>query len=274
MIDDYPGLQHVAGPDLAAQMAEHALSFGARYENVAVAKVEVDAPGFIIRTREDQKYRCGAVIVCTGGRPRHLGVPGEDEFLGRGVSYCAICDGPFFRGKTVAVAGAGNSAAEGANYLATFADEVRVFSLTPQLTADPILQRRMADQPKITVHYNAAIKEIGGGLTVEWIRVRDLGSQQDQRIPVSGVFVYIGFEPQTKVFPSGIQTDAQGFVVTDSHQQTAVPGLFVAGDIHSHPVRHITNACADGLVAALFAYEHLRDLEAKAQWKIIGPPTQ
>jgi thioredoxin reductase (NADPH) len=270
VVDDYPGFKSIPGTELAERMADHARSFGATFASVTVERIVPDQGRFIVRTSDGSEYRCGAVIMATGGRPRKLGVPGEDEFFGRGVSYCAICDGPFFRDKTVALAGGGDSAAEEAIYLTRFAERVNIISRGPKLTAAPQWQQRVAENPKITVHYNRSVEAIGGGKTVEWLRLRDTQSGAENRLPAQGIFIYIGFEAQLEALPNGVRTDENGLVVTKANMETDVPGLFVSGDIHSHPVRHITAAVADATVAAISAYRYLREAEESGRWKIIG----
>lgn len=272
VIDDYPGFREIPGSELAERMADHAKAFGASFQYGSVERILPGVGQFTVQTSDGTEYICGAVIVCTGGRPRKLGVSGEDHLFGRGVSYCALCDGPFFKNKTVLVVGGGDSAVEEAIYLTRFAKEVHMYVLTPELTAAPQWRQTLAANPKITIHYNTIVREIGGDNKVEWLKIRSTQSGEESRVQADGVFIYVGFEPQLETLPPDVEVDDHGLVVTDENMQTNLPGLFVSGDIHSHPVRHITAAVADATVAAISAYKYLRATEEEGGWRIIGMP--
>jgi thioredoxin reductase (NADPH) len=261
LIEDYTGFKSITGQEMAQVFEEHALEFGARIEYGTVTKIYSDGMDKVVQTEEGDEYRAKAVIVCTGGIARKLGVTGELEFAGRGVSYCAICDGAFFKDQVLAVVGGGDSAVEEATFLTRYATEVLLIHRRDEFRAQKVLQDRAFASDKIKPVLSTVVEEIGGGKVVEWIRVRDLRTGETRQIPVGGVFIYVGFSPNSEVLPESIKKDPLGFVYTDDKMETSEPGIFVAGDVRVQFVRQITNAVGDATVAAIAATKWIEALE-------------
>ena len=258
VIDNFPGIRNVPGFDLARRMVEHARAFGVEIRQATVLEVYSRGLEKAVRTEGGRSYEAGAVIVCAGGGPKKLGVPGESEFAGRGVSYCAVCDGPFFRDKVVAVIGSGDSAVGEGDYLTRFARKVYLISRRDHLLAAPMLRDRLLANPKVEVVWNPVVEEIGGKQSLEWIRTRNLHDGLQRRLSVSGVFVYVGFRPNSQLLHNGVVLDPAGYIITNLEMETTVPGIFAAGDIRSQSTRQIANAVGDATTAAIKAYEYLR----------------
>ncbi|MBI4322351.1 MAG: FAD-dependent oxidoreductase [Chloroflexi bacterium] len=257
LVDNYPGLPNITGAELAAKIESHARDFGVETRRGAVAEIYNRGREKVVRTEDGQLFRAGAIIVCAGGSPKKLGAAGEAKFTGRGVSYCAVCDGPFFRNKVVAVVGSGDSAVGEADYLTRFASKVYLITNRDRLDAVPLLVDRLSANPKVEFVWNTAVKEIGGNRAVEWIVTRDKHTGLEGRLDVAGVFIYVGFRPNSHIFPSGVMLDSGGYVVTGWDMETSQSGIYAAGDIRAQSTRQITNAISDGTTAAIKAYEHL-----------------
>ncbi|MBI2616275.1 MAG: thioredoxin-disulfide reductase [Gemmatimonadetes bacterium] len=266
VIEDYIGFEHILGHELAEKMTKHALKFGAELVTDTVATVEREADGgFVVRTELEKTYRAPAVIVTAGGTPTKLGVPGEKEYAGRGVSYCAVCDGAFFKGEVLAVVGGGDAAVEEADYLTRYAAKVYIVHRRDQLRASAILQQRARSNPKIEFVWNQVVEEIEGeprGVTR--LRLRDTVSGAISTLPVGGVFVFIGFRPNTGIVREHFEHDAQGYMVTDSNMMSSIPGLFAAGDVRVQLTRQITTAVGDATTAAIAVEKYLAERREQA----------
>jgi thioredoxin reductase (NADPH) len=255
-IEDYPGFEAIGGPELAERLERQARKFGVELTMDEV--VEVASQGDWKRVvGEAASYTAGAVIVAAGGKPKKLDVLGEAELAGRGVSYCAICDGPFFQDQVIAVVGGGNTAIEEADYLTKFGKKVYIIHRRDAFRAQPIIQERVSANPKIEVHWNTVVEEIKGQSQVETVVLRSTVGEERWELPVGGVFIFIGFTPNH--IKDHADHDQLGFFLTDERMQTSVPGLFAVGDIRAQPVRQITNATADGTVAAVMAHKYLEE---------------
>jgi thioredoxin reductase (NADPH) len=255
-IEDYPGFEAIGGPELAERLERQARKFGVELTMDEV--VEVASQGDWKRVvGEAASYTAGAVIVAAGGKPKKLDVLGEAELAGRGVSYCAICDGPFFQDQVIAVVGGGNTAIEEADYLTKFGTKVYIIHRRDAFRAQPIIQERVSANPKIEVHWNTVVEEIKGQSQVETVVLRSTVGEERWELPVGGVFIFIGFTPNH--IKDHADHDQLGFFLTDERMQTSVPGLFAVGDIRAQPVRQITNATADGTVAAVIAHKYLEE---------------
>jgi thioredoxin reductase (NADPH) len=255
-IEDYPGFEAIGGPELAERLERQARKFGVELTMDEV--VEVASQGDWKRVvGEAASYTAGAVIVAAGGKPKKLDVLGEAELAGRGVSYCAICDGPFFQDQVIAVVGGGNTAIEEADYLTKFGTKVYIIHRRDAFRAQPIIQERVSANPKIEVHWNTVVEEIKGQSQVETVVLRSTVGEERWELPVGGVFIFIGFTPNH--IKDHADHDQLGFFLTDERMQTSVPGLFAVGDIRAQPVRQITNATADGTVAAVMAHKYLEE---------------
>jgi len=270
VIEDYPGFRRIFGAELAKKMEEHARDFGAQIVSATVTEIRNRSEDKQVVTLEGDRYRAGAVIVCTGGSPRRLRVPGEVEFTGRGVSYCAICDGPFFTDKTIAVVGGGDSAVGEANYLTRFASKVYVINREEELQAAPLLQSQLMANPKVSVISRSVVQEIGGNQTVSWVQIKNLKTGKMRRLNVSGVFIYIGFQPNSDILPKEVLLDEDGYILTDLRMQTSTPGIFAAGDVRAESTRQVTNAVGDATTAAIQAYRYLESIHALAPRKAVA----
>ena len=272
LIEDYTGFKSITGQEMARLFEEHALEFGAEMEYGSVSQVFADGEDRVVLTEEGDEYRAKAVIVSAGGEAQKLGTPGELELAGRGVSYCAICDGAFFKNQVLAVVGGGDSAVEEATFLTRYASKLYLIHRRDEFRAQRVLQERAFVNEKIEVLRSSVVDEIGGNGKVEWIDVRSLKTGATTRLPVGGVFVYVGFRPNSAVFRDPINKDALGFVITDETMETSIPGIFAAGDVRSQYVRQITNAVGDATTAAIAVTRRIEELQHEARSQPEGQP--
>ncbi|HWP36059.1 MAG TPA: thioredoxin-disulfide reductase [Gemmatimonadales bacterium] len=261
LIEDYPGFESILGRELAERMANHARKFGAEFVTDTVEAVRREPSGeFVVTTELGRAYRAPAVILTAGGTPTKLGVPGEKEYAGRGVSYCAVCDGAFFKGEVLAVIGGGDAAVEEADYLTRYASKVYIVHRRDKLRASPIIQQRALANPKIEVIWNKVVQEIEGDERgARRIRLKDTASGEVSALEVGGVFVFIGFTPNTGIIKEHVNHDAQGYLITDAHMMTSIPGLFAAGDVRVQLTRQITTAVGDATTAAIAVEKYLAE---------------
>jgi len=262
LIEDYPAIKSITGSDMATAFEEQIREFGVEVTWGEVAGFEVRGNRRVVKTDDGTEYVAKAIIVSTGGLPRKLGAPGEVEFAGRGVSYCAICDGAFFKNQVLAVVGGGDSAVEEATFLTRYGQKVYIIHRRDEWRAQKLLQDRALGNPKIDPVWNSVVEEIGGESKVEWLRVRNLQTGEESRLEVGGVFIYVGFMPNSQVFGPDFAKDDQGFIITDDKMETHVPGLYVAGDVRSQYVRQISNAVGDATTAAVAATRYIEELDA------------
>ncbi len=268
LIEDYPGIESILGADLAVKMGDHARKFGLdirEFEPVAERGIDVCDGQRVVRLESGGELRAPAVIVAAGGLPRKLGVPGEIEFAGRGVSYCAVCDGAFFKGETLAVVGGGDAAVEEADFLTRYASKVYVIHRRGELRAQPILVERARSNPKIEFILEAQVLAIEGGQKVS--RVRYVQRGEEKELPVGGVFIFIGFVPNSNLLNVHVDHDPAGYILTDSAMRTSVEGIWAVGDVRAQLTKQIATAVGDGTTAAVAASQyisHLRDRERGA----------
>lgn len=267
LIEDYPGFISTTGFELAEKMAEHARKFGLQIDQGTVQQIRLADGLFYTATEEGPEYRSRTVILTAGGVPKKLEVPGELELAGRGVSYCAVCDGPLFREKLVAVVGGGDSAFQEGVYLTRHASKVYIIHRRDEFRASPILQDKARENPKIEFITSAAVDEIGGTHTVEWAKVRSLKSGHQTTLPLDGIFIFIGFSPNSGLFTEHLEHDAQGFLITNDRMETRIPGLYAAGDVRAQLARQITTAVGDATTAAIAAEHYLEDQAFNARAK-------
>ncbi len=270
-LDDWIGEQSILGWELAKKFEDHSKSFGAEYVTATVSCVTRLPDGtFETVTDDGSKYLSPAVIVTAGGTPVKLGIPGEVEFAGKGVSYCAICDGAFFKQHTIAVIGGGDAAVEEADFLTRFAIKVYVVHRRDTFRASRILQERLFANPKIEVVWNSATEEVLGdeqGL-MKGLRIRDVVTGATRVLDATGCFVFIGFRPNTGIIDGHFDHDEMGYVKTDTIMQTSIPGLFAAGDLRSQLTRQVTTAVGDGTTAAIAVEKYLK---SRAEGSVIVP---
>ena len=262
LIEDYIGFESIKGWELAQKMAAHARKFGAELVTDTVTAVRKTADGwFDVETENGQTYRAPAVILTAGGTPTKLGVPGEKEYAGKGVSYCAVCDGAFFKGEVLAVVGGGDAAVEEADYLTRYAERVYIVHRRDQFRASKILQERAFANPKIDVVWNKVVTEIvGDGRKVSQLVLKDTVTGGVTDLTVGGVFVFIGFKPNTGMVNGHVKHDAAGYLITDDRMMTSLPGLFAAGDVRSQLTRQITTAVGDATTAAIAVEKYIAAL--------------
>jgi thioredoxin reductase (NADPH) len=260
LIEDYPGFKSITGHEMAQVFEEQALEFGATIEYGTVTEIYTDGKEKVVKTDEGDEFRAKAVIVCSGGTPRKLGVPGEAELGGRGVSYCAICDGAFFRGQVLAVVGGGDAAVEEATFLTRYASKVLLFHRRDKLRAEQVLQERLFANEKIEVVWNTIVEEIVGEAKVQKLKTKNVMDGTQKEVEVGGIFIYVGFDPTSNIFRDPIKKDEMGFIITDDKMETSQPGIFCAGDVRHQFVRQITNATGDATTAAIAVARLLESL--------------
>lgn len=260
-IENFPGFPGgITGAELAERIQTQAESFGLEVRTLtAASKVAAADGGFAIETGE-QTVHAKSVIVATGAHPRRLGVPGEAEFTGRGVSYCATCDGPLFRDKTVGVVGGGDAAMEEALFLTRFARKVVVIHRRDQLRAAKILQERAFANARIAFSWCCNLTGIKGEQTVQSVELQDVVSGETVALAVDGLFIYIGTLPNTECVADLVELDERGFIVTDDRLTTSVAGVFACGDVRASHLRQVATAIGDGALAAVSAQKHLSEV--------------
>lgn len=260
-VEDYPGILMTTGPELSMLMMEHAQHFGAQVEiGEEVTAVELEGKIKRVRTYSGKTLRAKTVIIATGAAPRTLGVSGEDKLRGRGVSYCAVCDGPFFRDRPVAVVGGGDAAFDEALYLTKYASEVILIHRRDEFRAQRVLVDRARANPKMRFILDTVVETINGEKSLESATLKNVKSGATQELPLGGLFVYIGNIPNTWLFKSYVREDDTGYIEVDESMATRCPGVFVAGDVRKSPLKQIVTAAADGSIAALTADKYLDNL--------------
>lgn len=260
-IENYPGFpEGIAGYGLTDRMAQQTKQFGAEIREVkTVSSIEVAGGKKVVRT-EDAAFDARAIIIATGTEPRTLGVPGEAEFRGRGVSYCATCDAAFFRDKVVAVVGGGNAAVEEAMFLTKFALKVYLIHRRDELRADRILQERILQNPKVEIIWDSHLKKILGNGKVEEIVVENKNTRERTEYQVDGVFFYIGSIPNTVFCEGFVKLDDRDFILTDDRLETSVPGIFACGDCRANHLKQVAVAVGEGALAAVEAGKYIDNL--------------
>ena len=264
LIEDYIGFESVHGFELAEKMTQHALKFGAELVTDAVASVEKRPDGwFTVTTESGDPYEAPAVILTAGGTPVKLGVPGELEYAGKGVSYCAVCDGHFFRGEIVAVVGGGDAACEEAEFLTRYASQVHIVHRRHEFRASKIIQQRVFANPRIEVIWDSVVERIeGNGGAVRHLALKNVKTGATSQLPVGGVFVFVGFKPNTGVVKGHFTHDEGGYFITDANMMSSIPGLFAAGDVRAQLTRQVTTAVGDATTAAIAVSKYLDQLKA------------
>lgn len=256
-IDNYPGFPDgLSGFELAEKMEAHARRFGLNTLTANVVTVDLSKTPKRLILENDDELTCNALILCTGARPQLLGVPGEAEFTGKGVSYCATCDAPFYRNMHVAVVGGGNTAVQEASHLTKFASQVTLIHRRDTLRATRIVQEKAFANDRINFIWNSQVTAIEGEKGVERIRLKDNGGLEST-LAVDGIFILIGVLPNNEMLPLHLLKSENGFIPTDTETRTAVPGVFAAGDIRDKEVRQIVNAAGEGATAVLAAEQFL-----------------
>lgn len=264
-LENYPGFPNgVKGYELADFMSAQLAPYDIKRPLGEVSGVSGSAGAFVVQAEADQdSYETRAIVVCSGVFHKHLGLPGENRLLGHGISYCALCDGNFYRDQPVAVVGGGNSALEESLYLSKIASQVHLIHRRDEFRGAMIYQKKLEQlKDKVIIHRSSVIEELEGEKDLTGLVLRDLKTNDTSSIKVNGLFIYVGFFPVTKFLPDGIETDKQGFLITDTEMRTSVPGIFAAGDVRSKLCRQVITAAGDGATAAQAAFVFLEQLDA------------
>ena len=260
-LENYPAFMKIGGFELMEKFEEHADMFGVqKFPMQEIEFIDLVSSPKIIRTKEAE-FRAKSVIIATGAKPMKLGVKGEEEFVGRGVSYCAVCDGAFYKDKVVAIVGGGNSAVEEAIYLTKFASKVYIIHRRDELRADKIIQDRAAKNEKIEFVLNSVVCEIQGQDLVNNLILKNTKTDEMFNLAVDGVFPYIGITPNVENISGQITQDKAGFIITDETMKTSIDGVFAIGDVRKTPLRQVITAASDGAIAGVYAVKYIESLK-------------
>lgn len=250
-VENYPGFPNgIFGPELMMNMREQAERFGTVIVDDEVIRVDFSKRPFIVTTHSET-YEAESVLICTGASPRKLGIEGEQQFAGRGVSYCATCDGPFFKGEDIVVVGGGDTALEEATFLSKFGKSVKIIHRRESLRGSKILQQKAFENPKIHFLWNSVVADIKGDKKIGTIVIKDINNGKQQILQAGGLFVAIGHEPNTAIFKGQLEMDDKGYIILKSQTKTSVEGVFAAGDVHDYRYRQAVTAAGFGCMAAL-----------------------
>lgn len=266
-VENYPGFpEGIGGAEMVQAFKTQAERFGARVEIDHVSEVDFEGGSpFTVKTRKGTEYLADTVILAVGASPRKLGIPGEEEYVGSGVSYCATCDGFFFRGKDIVVVGGGDSALEEGTFLTRYADSVRIIHRRDELRAGAIMQERARKNEKVSFVWNTVVEEIIGGPPVKQVKVRNVVTDEVELLEADGVFIFIGHDPNNDFLQGKIEMDEDGYVITDDKMMTNIPGVFAAGEIQDPVYRQVATSVGQGTAAAMAANwwleEHADTLE-------------
>lgn len=260
-LENYPAFMKIGGFELMEKFEEHADMFGVqKFPMQEIEFIDLVSSPKIIKTKEIE-FRTKSVIIATGAKPMKLGVKGEEEFVGRGVSYCAVCDGAFYKDKVVAIVGGGNSAVEEAIYLTKFASKVYIIHRRDELRADKIIQDRAAKNEKIEFVLNSVVCEIQGQDLVNNLILKNTKTDEMFNLAVDGVFPYIGITPNVENISGQITQDKAGFIITDETMKTSIDGVFAIGDVRKTPLRQVITAASDGAIAGVYAVKYIESLK-------------
>lgn len=262
-VENFPGFDFVTGPDLSSKMFEHAQKFGAEYKYADIKSIEDEGDIKVLKTGSDD-IKTKTIIIATGAEYKKIGVPGEEELGGRGVSYCAVCDGAFFKERELVVIGGGDSAVEEGVFLTKFASKVTIVHRRDELRAQKILQDRAFKNEKINFIWDTELQSINGESKVEGVTLLDKQTGDKYDFDADGVFVYIGMKPLTKPFEGLDLLNELGYVASNEEMETNIPGIFVAGDVRNKTLRQIVTATGDGSIAAQNAQHYIERLEDEA----------
>ena len=262
-VENYPGFpEGVSGMELMDRMRKQAEYFGAKIITGEAKGLEEYRRMKVLYV-DSEWYEAKTIIIATGTSPKKLEVPGEEEFVGRGVSYCATCDGPFYRGQTVAVVGGGDTAVQEAIFLTKFASKVYLIHRRDKLRAAPILQERFFQNPKIEVIWNTVVERIEGNSSVENLVLKNVKTGEKRNLKVAGVFIFIGIRPNTAFVRDVLDLDLSGFIITNENLETNIPGVYAAGDVRRKSLRQVITACADGAASVFQAQQFIERFHAE-----------
>ena len=260
-LENYPGFSKIGGYDLMEKFEEHADMFGIqKCPMEEIQSVDLTTEIKTVTTLNGE-FKAKSIIIATGPQSKKLGVEGEKEFVGRGVSYCAVCDGAFYKDKVVAVVGGGNAAVEEAGYLTKFASKVYLIHRRDELRADKIVQERAFKNEKLEFIYDTVVNKINGDGVVKSATIENVKTHEVKDLAIDGIFPYIGFEPNADLFTGQVKQDKNGFIMVDEAMQTSVKGVYAIGDVRVTPLRQVITAAADGAIAAVYAGRYIETLE-------------
>jgi len=263
-VENYPGFEEgISGPELVRHMELQAKRFGLEIISGRVVLAEDKGDSKSVRLEDGNECACKAIIIASGAEPAKLEVEGEDKYRGRGVSYCATCDGAFFKNLKIAVVGGGDSAIEEALFLTKFASEVYVVHRRNELRATKILQERLFANPKIKVVWDSVVEKIEGDDFIKGVLLRNVKTQEKNLLNVEGIFIYVGTRPNTEFLPNSIKLNEKGYIMTDDNMAASAPGIFAAGDIRAKLLKQVSTAVGDGATAAFAAERYIEGLSSK-----------
>lgn len=260
-LENYPALGKIGGYDMMEKFEEHADMFNIdKFPMQEIEKIDLLQSIKTIETKESI-FETKTIIIATGAQAKKLGIPGEKEFIGRGVSYCAVCDGAFYRDKTVAVIGGGNAAVEEGCYLTKFAKKVYIIHRRDQLRADKIVQERAFKNEKVEFIFDTIPLEVNGKDTVETVLIKNVKTNETTDLKIDGIFPYIGFSPNIDLINAQVEQNEGGFIVTNECMETSVKGVYAIGDVRTTPLRQVITAASDGAIAGCYAVRYLEEIE-------------
>ncbi len=263
LVENYPGFGSISGPELMEKMKKQVENLGVEFISDEIVSLKKMGTNFSIHGKA-KIYEAASVIIAAGAAYKKLGVPGEKEWTGRGVSYCATCDAPFFKNKDIVVVGGGDMAVDEAIYLTQFAKVVTIVHRRERLRAQEFLCKRAKENPKINFFFNTIVTEISGKDGVEKVKVKDLKKETEKYYPCEGVFIFVGLVPNTGFIKDLVSVDKNGYILTNENMAASVDGIFAAGDVRKKNLRQIVTACGDGAIAAMSSYKYISHLKGTA----------
>ena len=263
LVENYPGFESISGLELMEKMKKQAENLGVEFISDEIVSLKKMGALFKL-TGNEGVYEASSVIIATGAAYKKLGVPGEEELTGRGVSYCATCDGPLFKNKEIVVVGGGDMAVDEAIYLTQFGKVVTIVHRRERLRAQEFLGKRAKENPKIKILFNSILTEISGKDGVEKVKIKDLKKETEKYYPCEGVFIFVGLVPNTGFIKDLVSVDKNGYILTNEDMAASVDGIFAAGDVRKKNLRQIVTACGDGAIAAMSSYKYINHLKGTA----------
>jgi len=261
-IENWPGVSRILGPDLMMHMQEHAKELGCSFVSSNIARVDFSTKPFKLWTQREQEYQAQAIIIATGATPNLLGCPGEQQYWGKGVTTCAVCDGALYKDKRVIILGGGDTALEDASFMTKFTNKITMVHIKDELTGSKVMQKRVLDNPNINIIYQSTIININGdGNHVTEVTLQNQQTKEETTLETDAVFIAIGLRPQTEIFKGQIALDQWGYIKLTDQTKTSVPGVFAAGDVADFRYRQAITSAGVGCMAALDAERYLAALE-------------
>jgi len=268
-VEDYPGFEHIQGPELGKKFTDHAVKFGLEIVRDEVVEIYAEDDDRIVACASGNIYRGKAVIVSTGGTPVKLGVKGEAEYSGKGVSYCAICDGAFFKNQVIAVVGGGDAAVEEGTFLTKYGSKIHLIHRRDKFRAQKIVQQRAFDNEKVEILWDTVVESIEGNSSkITHLNLNNSKTNEKSKLDVGAIFIYIGFHPNSNLFRDKVKLDENGYILTNDRMETSIKGIYACGDVRAQLVRQVTNAVGDGTTAAVAAEKYIETLEDKIAQRV------